>query len=69
MAYTYGVYESHSMDFTSKVEHAQRADGQWFTRWMSRGRYGYAWGAWRKTTSRPDGAFINLKSRVRLPKD
>jgi hypothetical protein len=64
------VFESFTMDYTSSIEHAQRADGQWFTRSQYRDpRYGYKWTAWRKTTFLPERARPNGKRNVRLPND
>ena len=42
------VFESLSMDFTTSINWAQRADGQWFRRYQTRDpRYGYRWTAWQ----------------------
>lgn len=63
------VYETFSMDFTSRIEHAQRADGIWFERSQYRDpRYGYKWTAWRKSYSFDPGTRRGEERRVRLPK-
>jgi hypothetical protein len=63
------IYRSYSMDYTSQREHAQRADGQWFTRRQSRGRYGYRWSAWEMTTGKPEQAYVDpYAGKARLPK-
>ena len=63
------VFRSYSMDYSSQIEHAQRADGQWFTRSQYRDpRYGYKWTAWRETTFLPERASPDGERRLRLPK-
>ncbi len=70
-AYETGViYEGHSMDFTSKIEYAVRADGAWFQRWQYRDpRYGYKWSTWRPSAE-PTNASANYYNtkKPRLPK-
>lgn len=62
------IFESHTMDFTARVQHAQRADGQWFSRVQSRHpRFGYQWTAWRPSAAAPAHASLGL-GRARLPK-
>jgi len=49
------ILRSYSMDFTMQIEHAQRADGQWFSRVQYRDtRYGYKWSAWKPVGSGPE---------------
>lgn len=62
------ILESFTADYTAKVHHAQRSDGQWFTRMQERHpRFGYRWTAWRTTTYCPDRAFPTTRT-ARLPK-
>lgn len=64
------IYEGHSMDFTSKIEYAMRADGAWFQRWQYRdSRFGYKWSAWRASVE-PTNASANAYNakKPRLPK-
>lgn len=70
---TTSVYETYSMDYTSRTEWARRADGQWFRRGQYRDpRYGYKWSAW--TAVAANVAEMNVadrrpdQRRVRLPK-
>lgn len=66
------VYESYSMDYTSRIEHAQRVDGIWFKRSQYRDpRYGYKWTSWRKTSVGPHSDLVEqgYDRKVRLPKD
>lgn len=63
------VYRSFSMDFTSQREHAQRPDGQWFSRYQYRDpRYGYKWSKWQATTFLPERASPAGERNIRLPK-
>jgi hypothetical protein len=49
------ILDSHSMDFTARIQHAQRSDGQWFTRIQYRDtRYGYKWSSWRAVANGPE---------------
>jgi hypothetical protein len=62
------ILDSHSMDFTMRIQHAMRADGQWFRRLQERHpRYGYRWTKWTPVpapaTVAPDSGFT-----ARLPK-
>lgn len=62
------VIRTFSMDFTSQREHAQREDGQWFTRSQYRDpRYGYKWSAWKPTSAAPANGHPEDR-KVRLPK-
>lgn len=61
------IYESHTADFTARVQHSMRKDGQWFERIQVRSVYGYRWTAWRKTGApSPDRLRITDRS-ARLP--
>ncbi len=64
------VFESYSMDYSSRRESAQRDDGVWFTRHQYRDpRFGYKWSKWER--SGPPRRLEELASeerRVRLPK-
>ena len=63
------VYSDFSMDYTSESEYAQRADGQWFSRYQFRDpRYGYKWSAWRMTSFKPERARKKGDYKIRLPK-
>ena len=62
------ILESYTADYTTQIHHAQRSDGQWFTRYQNRDpRYGYRWGAWRKSVA-PSGGRSTGRT-ARLPKD
>lgn len=63
------ILRSYSMDFTMQIEHAQRADGQWFRRCQYRDtRYGYKWSPWKETGSGPYGQSSETGRIARLPK-
>jgi len=69
------IFITYSMDFTSQRQHAQNADGVWFSRSQYRDpRYGYKWGKWTRSFSAPtfsDGTpktQPDRTARVRLPK-
>jgi hypothetical protein len=63
------VYETYSADFTSRIQYAQRDDGQWFTRSQYRDpRYGYKWSKWQATAVAPRNTGAGQERRVRLPK-
>jgi hypothetical protein len=63
------IYRTFSMDYTSESEYAQRADGQWYSRYQYRDpRYGYKWSAWRKASFLPERATRKDDKRVRLPR-
>lgn len=63
------VYESCTMDYTTRIEHAQRSDGQWFKRIQGRDpRFGYKWGRWIPTTFGPRDGVRARESSIRLPK-
>jgi hypothetical protein len=55
MAKAVKIFTGFSMDYTSQRQAAIREDGAVFTRIMSRGRYGYAWSAWRSAAAVPAG--------------
>jgi hypothetical protein len=62
------ILSSYTMDYTSQIEHAMRADGVWFTRSQYRcPRYGYKWTAWR-IASAPSGYTSQTGRSARLPK-
>lgn len=62
------VIETHTADFTARIQHAQRADGQWFKRMQRRDpRYGYTWSAWSAVPKAPEGG-RKMKASVRLPR-
>ncbi len=62
------ILESYSMDYTTRIHHAVRADGQWFTRMQERHpQYGYRWTAWRATSVAGEGHSTGRKAR--LPKE
>lgn len=63
------VYRDFSMDYRSEREYAQRADGQWFSRYLYRDpRYGYKWSAWARAALLPSKATCKGERNVRLPK-
>lgn len=62
------ILDSYTMDYTARVQHAQRADGQWFTRMQYRdARYGYKWAAWRPVACGPE-RFSQTGQAARLPR-
>lgn len=64
------IFETYSMDYTSRREHAQRADGVWFSRSQYRDpRYGYKWSRWERTGFLPERATRMGERKIRLPKD
>ena len=65
------ILTSYTGDYTGQVEHAQRADGQWFRRSQYRDpRYGYQWKAWSEVAApySASGHFSERMARIRLPK-
>lgn len=63
------IFRSFTMDYTSQIEHAQREDGQWFSRSQYRDpRYGYKWTPWRTAGFLPERASPDGERNVRLPK-
>ncbi len=53
----------------SRIQQAQRADGQWFKRYQEKGRYGYRWSAWKPVASKDERATFNTYAgHARLPK-
>lgn len=61
------VYETCSSDYTTLINHAMRADGQWFIRYQQRHpRFGYRWQAWRETAMTPD-RLRDTGRKARLP--
>lgn len=64
------IYRSFTMDYSSEIEHAQRADGQWFRRSQYRDpRYGYKWTRWSATSFLPERAYPKGQRKIRLPKN
>ncbi len=62
------IHESHTMDYTARVEHAMNAAGQWFKRIQYRDqRYGYKWTAWSLSSGLPETAFSTGR-KARLPR-
>jgi hypothetical protein len=63
------ILSGYTMDYTSQVHFAMRADGKWFTRFQNRSIYGYRWGAWRETVAPESERFLSRTGRkARLPK-
>ena len=62
------IIETFTADFTTRVHHARRVDGQWFTRMQEKHpRFGYRWSAWRATSVAPEGGH-DTGRKARLPK-
>lgn len=61
------VYRTFSMDFTFEIHHAQRGDGQWFTRTHEKTSRGWQWGAWRKSSAPGMDRATPVADVVRLP--
>lgn len=61
------IFFSFSMDYAMEVQHAQRADGQWFKRMQVRNRFGYSWTRWKFSGPRPETSFAKGVN-ARLPK-
>lgn len=62
-------FETSSLDYSSRVNVARRSDGQWFTRYQVRDpRYGYRWGAWRKSSVDSENEYRLRPVAWRLPK-
>lgn len=60
--YEYGV--------DHRIQNAQRADGQWFERHRSTGRFGYGWTKWSPCAAKNERAGLNTYAgQARLPKD
>lgn len=63
------ILETCTADYTARVHHARRADGQWYTRTQVRDpRYGYRWTAWRPTAVAPEHGRDTGRT-ARLPKE
>jgi len=65
------VLTSYTGDYTGRIEHAQRADGQWFKRSRYQDpRYGYKWQSWSEVAApySASGNFGETMARIRLPK-
>lgn len=64
------IFEGFSMDFTSRIQYSQRADGQWFRRIQYRdARYGYKWSTWKAIDAAPENIFPSqFSQKARLPK-
>lgn len=63
------VFDAYTMDFTGRIQYARDHTGQVWRRSQGKNRFGYAWGAWRKTAGAvPDGAH-KVDTAVRLPKE
>jgi hypothetical protein len=65
------ILTSYTGDYTGRIEHAQRTDGQWFTRSQYQDPcYGYKWSAWKETAApySSSGRFGETMARIRLPK-
>jgi hypothetical protein len=63
------IYESHTADYTSRVHHTMREDGQWHSRIQGRDASAggaYRWGAWRPSGPPPEHAAETGKAS-RLP--
>ena len=60
------ILESYSMDFTMRIQFAQRQDGLWFRRCQFRdARYGYKWSAWKAVAGGPvNGSTTTQKARL-----
>ena len=55
MAKAVKIYTGFTMDFTADRQAAVREDGAVYMRVKGRGRWGYAWGRWRRTDAVPAG--------------
>ena len=65
------VLTSYTSDYTGRIEHAQRTDGQWFRRRQYQDpRYGNKWSAWTSVQApySASGHFNETMARIRLPK-
>ncbi len=62
------VFETYTMDYTGRIQHAQNKDGKWFRRSQYRDpRYGYKWSKWQNEASfTPDRT--GEMHKVRLPR-
>ena len=61
------ILGSYSADYTSQVEHARNAAGQWFRRSQYRDpRYGYKWTRWALSPAPPETAMPTGR-KARLP--
>lgn len=62
------IWDGHTMDFTARVQMAQRADGAWFKRVQERSRWGYRWTRWTACRDAPRPGFSEGSRVARLPK-
>lgn len=67
MSNAIAVRSGHTMDFTTRIEYAQRTDGVWFKRYQERGARGYRWGAWREGAPDMERTLVEPLAGYRLP--